>query len=276
MGKRSLSIKRRFALILIILIPALGAVAWAGFHGLQAERAAVSSLYANQISAESASDLGIRLGDAHAATLELLLDSANQVAAASVSAELLTGITSDIDAGIETVRVNSADSRSELASIAVIENGWTTLQKLRADGGLSEASPAAAATKVGRVEAIFDPMTAAAKSIVHVEASQAGASYQQAQASYRSSLQMMLIVLILGLVTAGGMVVWLIRSVLTRTLAYSASRPASLRATSPSVSCPAAPMNSISWELPWISWRSVDDPMMTTKIRRLSSPMRFS
>ena len=182
----------------------------------------VSSLYANQLSAETASDLGIRLGDAHAATLELLLDSANPAAAASVSAELFTGITSDIDAGIATVRVNSVDSRSELASIAVIENGWTTLQNLRANGGLSGDSPAAAATKVGRVEAIFDPMTAAAKSIVHVEASQAGASYQQALASYRSSLQMMLIVLVLGLVTAGGMVVWLIRSVLTRTLAYSA------------------------------------------------------
>ena len=65
-------------------------------------------------------------------------------------------------------------------------------------------------------------MTAAAKSIVHVEAREAGASYQEALASYQSSLQLMLLVLVLGLVTAGGMVVWLVRSVLTRTLAYSA------------------------------------------------------
>ena len=222
MGKRSLNIRRRFALILIILIPALLAVAWAGFHGLQAERASVRSLYANQLSAETASDLGIRLGDAHAATLELLLDSANPAAAASVSAELSTGITSDIDAGIAAVRANGADSSSELASTAVIENGWTALQKFRVNGGLSEVSPAVVASEVGRVEAIFDPMTAAAKSIVHVEASQAGASNQQALANYRSSLQLMLIVLVLGLVTAGGMVIWLVRSVLTRTLAYSA------------------------------------------------------
>jgi diguanylate cyclase (GGDEF)-like protein len=109
-----------------------------------------------------------------------------------------------------------------LASVTVIENGWTALQTLRANGGLSGTSPAAVASEVNQVEAIFDPMTAAAKSIVHLEASQAGASYQRALASYRSSLQIMLIVLALALVTAGGMVAWLVRSVLARTLAYSA------------------------------------------------------
>ncbi len=221
MGKHPLNIRRRFALILIILVPALVAVAWAGFHGLQAERSSVRSLYANQLSAATASDLGIRLGDAHAATLELLLDNGNASAAAAVSAELSTGITSDVDTGIATVRSNSADSRSELASIAVIKNGWTELQKLHANGALS-VHGAAVAAKVGQIEAIFDPMTAAAKSIVHVEVSQAGASHQEALASYRSSLRLMLIVLLLGLLTAGGMVIWLIRSVLTRTLAYSA------------------------------------------------------
>jgi diguanylate cyclase (GGDEF)-like protein len=221
-GKRSLNIRRRFALILVLLVPALVAVAWAGFDGLQAQRASVRNLYGNQLRAEAASDLGIRLGDAHAATLEMLLDNPNPAAAALVLAEFSTGITSDVDAGIATVRVNSAGSRSELASLAVIGNGWTTLQKLRANGGLAGDSPAAVASEVARVEGIFDPMTAAANSIVHVEASQAGASYQEALASYQSSLQLMLIVLVLGLVTAGGMVMWLVRSVLTRTLAYSA------------------------------------------------------
>jgi diguanylate cyclase (GGDEF)-like protein len=222
MGKRSLNIRRRFALIFVILIAAPLAVAWAGLHGLQAERTSVSNLYADQLSAETASDLGIRLGDAHAATLELLLDSANPAEAAKVSAELFTGITSDVDAGIATVHADGVDSRSELASIAVIQHGWTALVKLRANGGLSGVSPAAVASEVGRVEAIYDPMTAAAKSIVHAEADQARASYGQAQASYRSSLQLMVIVLVLALLAAGGVVILLVRSVLRRTLAYSA------------------------------------------------------
>jgi diguanylate cyclase (GGDEF)-like protein len=221
-GKYSLNIRRRFTLILIILVTALVAVAWAGLHGLQDERGSVTSLYANQLSAEAASDLGNRLSVAHAATLELLLDGDNPAHAAKVSAELSTGITSEVDAGIATVRGNAADSRSESASIAAIENGWIALQKLRADGGLSGVSSVALADEVGRVETIFDPMTAAAKSIVHVEADQAGASYQRAHATYQSSLQLMLIVLLLGLVAAGGMVLWLVHSVLTRTLAYSA------------------------------------------------------
>ena len=69
--------------------------------------------YANQLSVEKAVELGNRLGDAHAATLELLPSSDNPADAARVSAELSTGITSEVDAGIATVRGNDADSRSD-------------------------------------------------------------------------------------------------------------------------------------------------------------------
>ena len=58
-------------------------------------------------------ELGNRLGDVHAATLELLPSSDNPADAARVSAELSTGITSEVDAGIATVRGNDADSRSD-------------------------------------------------------------------------------------------------------------------------------------------------------------------
>ena len=64
-------------------------------------------------------------------------------------------------------------------------------------------------------------MTAAASSIVRVETAQAKASYDKALASYQSSVHLMLLVLVLALLLAGGIVAWLIRSFMTRTLAYS-------------------------------------------------------
>ncbi len=169
-------------------------------------------------------------------------------------AEFSTGITSDVDAGIATVRVNSAGSRSAF---------WHLLRRSRTDGRrcrsfaptgvLAGDSPAAVASEVARVEAIFNPMTAAAKSIVHVEAREAGACYQEALASYQSSLQLMLLVLVLGLVTAGGMVYgWFVLRRPER-LPTQPSRQRSQRATSLTACCPAAPTSSTSWESPWMS-----------------------
>ena len=67
---------------------------------------------------------------AHAAGLELLLDHGNSSAAASVAAELLTGISSGIDVGIAAVEADSSDSPSELASVGAISKGWNELRRL--------------------------------------------------------------------------------------------------------------------------------------------------
>ena len=114
------------------------------------------------------------------------------------------------------------DSPSELASIRVISDGWNEIQQLRANGRLSGTTSAAIANEVQLIEHTFDPMTAAANSIVQVEAVQAHVSYQRALATYQTSVRWMLLVLALALLSAVGIVAWLIRSVLSRTLAYSA------------------------------------------------------
>ena len=223
MARPSLKVKARFTIVLMVLVPILIAVAGAGIHGLQSERRSATELYMNNVlSAQAATDLGVSLGDAHAATLELLLDLGNPVASVPVTEQLASGISNAVETGIATVRANSAGNRGESAAIDVMAAGWAHLETLRAAGDLSRPSVGAKAVEVQEVEATFDPMTAAAKSIVTAEAAQARSAYRAMLSSYTSSVHDMALVVILGLVALLGVVVWLIRSVLTRTLLYAA------------------------------------------------------
>src|SRR5579862_7603043 len=105
MPNHSLRLKARFALVLVVLVPAMLAVAAAGIYGLQSERKSSSELYVNNVlTAEDATDLGVNLSIAHAATLELLLDLGHSAATTSVTGQLQSYISSDIELGIASVR----------------------------------------------------------------------------------------------------------------------------------------------------------------------------
>ena len=65
-------------------------------------------------------------------------------------------------------------------------------------------------------------MTAAAKSIIAVEETQSTRAYSHALDVYRSSVELMLLAGLICLLISAGVVAWLIRSVLPRTLAFAA------------------------------------------------------
>jgi diguanylate cyclase (GGDEF)-like protein len=220
--KRSLKLKARFALVLVVLVSFMVGVAAAGTYGLQSERSNASELYLNNVlSAEDATTLGVNLGIAHAATLELLLDLGHPTATATVLGELQSSISTDVELGIANVRADSVGNAAETKAVNTIAAGWTYLQELRASGGLSREGTGAVATEVNAVESTYDPMTAAADSIVQVEATQALSTYVASLASYTSSVHLMILVLLVGLLIGMGLVAWLMRSVLKRTLSYS-------------------------------------------------------
>src|SRR5580658_10274215 len=168
MPKRSLGIKTRFSLVLVILAFSLIAVGAAGIVGLRAERGNASRLYLNNVqTAEDASNLGANLDIAHAATLELLLDLGHSAATAPVSEQLQSSISTDVDVGIASVRPLIAGNARETKAINTI-----------ASGCLSNGSPSAIAIEVNQVESTYDPMTAAANTIVQVEGIQAREAYE--------------------------------------------------------------------------------------------------
>jgi diguanylate cyclase (GGDEF)-like protein len=216
-------IRSRFGIVLVVIVPAVIAIAVSGVYGLQSERSSASELYLNNVrSTDEAAKLGTNLSIAHAATLELVIDVGHPAEVATITGQLLAGITTDIDVGISSIRANSKDNRVETEAIDLIAADWTRLQVLRSNGGLSGASPTSQASEKNEVEAIYDPMTAAANSIVNVEGAQARSAYTGSLASYTAAVRRMLLVLLVALVLSAGVVLWLIRSVLTRTLTYSA------------------------------------------------------
>jgi hypothetical protein len=61
--------------VLVVIVPALLAMAATGIYGLHSQRSSVSELYLKNVrNTDDASDLGTNLSIAHAASLELLLD----------------------------------------------------------------------------------------------------------------------------------------------------------------------------------------------------------
>src|ERR1700736_1845127 len=99
MAKRSMKMRARFALVLVVVVPALLAVAWAGFHGLQTGRNRGDGLYTdNVLSAQNPASLDIALEDPHQALLELLLaDSAAEKQ--RITAQLLSSISPAVEGG---------------------------------------------------------------------------------------------------------------------------------------------------------------------------------
>ena len=171
--KHSLGIKARFSLVLVVLASSLLAVGAAGIYGLQAERNNASKLYLNNVqTAEDATNLGMNLGIAHAATLELLLDLGRSAATVSAT-EGLSRTSTEVELGIASVRPLIVGNATETQAINTIASGWTHLQELSASGGLSGGTSPAIATELNEVESTYDPMTAAANTIVRAEGMQA-------------------------------------------------------------------------------------------------------
>ena len=221
MAKRSLKITSRFALVLAVIVPSLLAVAFAGFAGLRAGRDSASRLYHDElVNTQTASNLAVRLEDAQQDILLLLVD--DPAAQQKVTADLLSKVGPDIEAGIAALRVDEAEYPADLASTEAIAVDWAKSQQLFATGAITDPSPSVRASAANGFANIYDAAAAAAKSLVHSEGLQAAQSERDAAARYRDSVRLMLIVIALGLAAAVGIVSWLIRSVLSRTLAYSA------------------------------------------------------
>lgn len=222
MAKHSLKIASRFALVLLVAVPALLGVAFVGYQGLRAGRDSSSGLYLdNLVHAQDASNLAIRLGDAQQDVLRLLA-AESSADKQQVTTDLLSNVAPDIAVEIATLRVDEADRGSGLAAVGLIAASWAESQQVFASGVLIDPSPSVRAYAIDRVTTIHHTAAAAAASIVRDEGLQGARAQRQALASYRDSVRLMVIAIILGLVAVVGIVLWLIRSVLSRTLAYSA------------------------------------------------------
>jgi diguanylate cyclase (GGDEF)-like protein len=220
MASKSLRIRARFALVLLVLVPSLLAVTAIGFHGLQADRDNANSLYSDHmIATVNVSKLEGALQNAQQASLELLLATTSSDRQ-RLSAELVVTLGPAVEASLAAVTALSSGIPTEAAAAHTVATAWAGFQTLLAEGALATSTNQADA--VTRVTTAFDTATDAASLIDRTEAAQADRAHQDALRTYRSSVELMLLAGLLGLLCSVGVVIWLIRSVLPRTLAYSA------------------------------------------------------
>jgi diguanylate cyclase (GGDEF)-like protein len=221
MAKRSLRIRSRFALVLVVLVPAVLAVAGVGVQGLRSGRDAANVLYRdNLLTSQTVTSLDVALADAHQVSLKLLLADTPADRQRLIT-QLVTQIAPHVQDALSAVTAQSADEPDEWPSVRTVAAGWARFQQLLATGALAGASPASRAAVAKQAIASLDAATGAAKSISRIEGIQGEQAHRAALRDYHSSLELMLLAGILGLLFTVAVVVWLIRSVLPRTLAYS-------------------------------------------------------
>jgi diguanylate cyclase (GGDEF)-like protein len=212
----------RFFVVLAVLVPSLFAVAAVGARGLQYVGGTVSFLYGNTVlTAQSANDLTGSIADAHQTALAILA-SDDPALRQRLYVRLVQRIVPDVDAGLALLRTHlSADERIEVTDLDNIVTDWRRFVGLVAVGKFTQSDAHLRSAAASEVSAALDHVAGLSRDITHHEADQARAANELAGHRRTGSLALMAVVLGLALTLGVGVVLWLIRSVLPRTLAYS-------------------------------------------------------
>jgi diguanylate cyclase (GGDEF)-like protein len=213
---RRLAISARFFIVLVVFVPALGAVALVGWQGLRAGQRTADSLYLDHlVTAQATTDLRAHLADAHERALEILV--AAPADRASLMEALVTQTVPEVDVEVAALRISDLNK----AAVDAIVADWQRFHVLLAQGTLAVSNAAQASAAASQVTAIFEQSTANAQGLTQVEQTQAAQADRVGQSTYHHHVQQMLIILAIALLAGVGMVLGLIRSVLPRTLAYA-------------------------------------------------------
>jgi diguanylate cyclase (GGDEF)-like protein len=220
--RRALGVTARFLVVLVVLIPCLFAVALTGAHGLHQMGDTVHRLYGESVlTTEAVEDLDSRLNDALATTLSMLAtDDSEQYRQLQV--ELLEKICPSVEATLANLsHTLLEEEHSEREALARMTDRWRQFYRLAASDRFIQTDEHQRSVVAGEAREILARAVALGRGIAHEEAEQARAASELALHRRDQSLVVMGAALIVALVLGVGVVIWLIRSVLTRTLAYS-------------------------------------------------------
>jgi diguanylate cyclase (GGDEF)-like protein len=218
--KRNLGITSRFVLVLLVLVVCLTGMAAAGFAGLRSARNSLNTLYEeNVVKTREATDLVAHLDDAAQSVLESLL-AKGAAARRPLTNDLVSTLSPAIEVGIANLlRLNTSYPDEERATVDIAED-WGDFRKLWTNESLGRKGETRSAQATELTNAM-DLVTTDADDLVHFEGDQAQLLHQRALSTYDASVRSMILILVLGLLAGVGVVLWLIRGVLPRTLAYS-------------------------------------------------------
>ena len=227
--------------MLIVLVPAILAVALVGARGVQKVHASATTL--NDSSLRRVQDTATLVSAAYAlhetALLQVAADS--DAVDGAVTQELEEQLIPGFRTAVATLRRDFAGDRSGLGRLDAIEAGLTpylqlqTANRLRATDGSRRIDDANRARLATRIDDIFTRLVAAGEQLRHDESQRATRTRNAADADYRTTLLELGIGVVLALALLA--VLGMIRGLVPRIRAYSrfASEVAAGRPTEPLV-----------------------------------------
>jgi diguanylate cyclase (GGDEF)-like protein len=187
-----------------------------GWQGLRAGQRTASSLYEDHLlSAQATGELRSQIDRAHLSALALLVATPQD--RSRLTTALDTQVIPTVDVTLAAVRQSHAADPIERRATDRISADWQSFHDLVAGGGMALAPPADVAAEL---TSLFNDAAEATDGLIQREDTQAAQAFHVGQLDYQHSVRLMLASLAIALVAGIGMVIWLIRSVLPRTLSY--------------------------------------------------------
>ena len=215
----TLSLKTRSLLVLgVVLVPAFVAIALVQ----SGPKAYLLEYQQNVQDSLAARDLDAHLGDAHTIGAELLAASDSDQTQ-QLTNQLLDQAMPAVDLGISTLRTLVADdTKTQHERLTSIAAEWQQMKALWASpGGLAPADGSARTAKLDQLQGLFGTMDSQAEAFAGTEDVEASQSYRHALHEYQVSLWLMRGLLFGALLLCAAVILWLVRGILPRTLAYS-------------------------------------------------------
>jgi diguanylate cyclase (GGDEF)-like protein len=218
----SVRISLRFALVLAVLLPALIAITAAGIHGLRTGREGANSLYEDHLRGTlRVTTLQSALQEVQRASLQLLLEH-DPAERQKLNTELSTDLIPAVQGALGPVAALAALDTKELAAVQTINLNWAKFQAVLVNQLPTADNEQVDLALEDQINAEFQSAVTAAESITTQEAAEADDAYDRVVRDYDFSIELMLGAGIIGMLFSILTVIWLIRSVLPRTLSYSA------------------------------------------------------
>ena len=216
-----LGISARFGVVLVAVVLALIGVGAAGLAAVSSTHKSLDLIYSdNVVTAQMETDLESRLHEVEATVLKGLLTGAPQVQARE-SVALATNVLPAVGLRIATVAGAVDDNAVQGAYITGLERSWSSFTHAFAEGGLGGGSLAARNARAALLAPMLEQAATDAHEIYLAEGAEAKQRSETAAATYHDNVRLVIEIVVLGLLASLLIVVWLIRSMLPRTLAYS-------------------------------------------------------
>jgi HAMP domain-containing protein len=220
-------IAAKFAVMLAVLVAAVIAVGFTGLRGLSNLNNHVNSLYKDHIvTLERTTAFATDTATAAKLAFQIIVSN-SALEIAHLEDQLTNEIVPRVNSDLEGLRAAHAlDSPAERAKVSQESESWTRFLALRSGKPLDSVAQSDSAgghdnVLAGRVRAIFEPIERDAQQQTSLETSESAVLAAQAQTRYHDSRNLVLLIVGIAIVLAGGVVALLIRAVVPRIRRYS-------------------------------------------------------